>query len=51
MGSEEDKRTEAQKERDWKLVKSQMDFLFEAFESDVKKWIYEQWPHGYGLYD
>lgn len=44
-------KTEEQEERDWKLVEVQLDLLYELFPDEVKQWIYEQWPHGIGLYN
>jgi hypothetical protein len=42
-------KTEAQKDRDWKLVKSNLEFFSELFPDEVKRWIREKWPRVTGL--
>lgn len=38
-------KTPEQKERDQKLVFSNLNLLFDLFPDEVKEWIYQQWPY------
>jgi hypothetical protein len=35
------------KEDIWKML----DFLYKLDEEAVKEWIYQRWPHGFGLFE
>ena len=34
-----------------KLINSVLDLISAIDEETLKKWIYTQWPHAFGLYD
>lgn len=41
--------SEEEKEKE-ETVKSMLDSAYKLDPEAVKKWIYDRWPHGYGLY-
>jgi len=33
------------------LIRLILDLIYEIDEEALRDWIYEKWPHGYGIYD